>query len=90
MKKHYVINVKGKVQGVYFRASTQEYARNLGLKGWVKNQPDGSVQICAEGPEDALDTLVEWCGTGPPSAEVENVESKEGALKHFNHFEVRY
>ena len=67
--------VKGRVQGVFFRYETQKTAQGLGLSGWVRNRKDGSVEILAEGPKDRLEKLIVWCRQGPPSAQVENVET---------------
>jgi acylphosphatase len=67
------ILVFGMVQGVFFRASTLEQAQSLNLNGWVKNLPDGSVEVLAEGPRYALEQLADWCRRGPPAAEVEDV-----------------
>jgi len=69
--------VTGIVQGVYFRASTRDAARALGLRGWVKNMPDGSVELEAEGPEEKISQLVIWLNQGPQYARVEKVEVKE-------------
>lgn len=66
--------VRGRVQGVSFRASTQREARRLGLCGWVKNRPDGSVEILAEGSENALADLVRWAHEGPTFARVDRVD----------------
>jgi acylphosphatase len=66
--------VRGRVQGVYFRASAQREARRLGLTGWVKNRADGVVEIFAEGEEDGLKDLVGWSNRGPTAARVERVE----------------
>lgn len=68
--------VRGRVQGVYFRASTQREARRLGLTGWVKNRADGSVEILAEGEEDAIRDLHGWAQRGPSAARVDRVESR--------------
>jgi acylphosphatase len=65
--------VTGRVQGVFFRASTLERAQSLNLTGWVKNLPDGSVEVMAEGSRYALEDLVTWCRQGPPDAEVADV-----------------
>lgn len=70
------ILVRGRVQGVFFRASTQERAEELGLTGWVRNLADGTVEAVAEGSRDKLDKLVEWCRTGPPKARVTDVDIK--------------
>ena len=75
--KHYKIQVRGKVQGVFYRKSTKEAAEFLGVKGWVKNLPDGSVQIEAQGEGQSLLKLVEWCQKGPKNAVVKGVEVKE-------------
>ena len=89
MIKHYNIRVHGRVQGVFFRANTQEKAHELGVKGYARNEPDGTVYIEAEGPEEALNRFVDWCHEGPPSARVEKVEQEEGTLNNFQRFEVR-
>lgn len=68
--------VKGRVQGVYFRASTQREARRLGLSGWVKNKNDGSVEILAEGEEVAIRELYGWAQKGPSAARVDKVETR--------------
>lgn len=85
----YKINVKGKVQGVFYRASTQAKAKELGLNGWVKNQEDGSVLIEAEGEEQKLDKLLEWCRQGPGAAIVNDVEFEEMEPQGVNGFETR-
>ncbi len=69
--------VSGRVQGVSYRASTAHEARRLGLVGWVKNLPDGRVELEAEGPTDAVDRLLAWCQHGPPAAMVTNVAVDE-------------
>ena len=69
--------VTGLVQGVFFRASTRDTARALGLNGWVRNMPDGSVELEAEGPGDRISQLLIWLNQGPQYARVENVKVKE-------------
>ena len=86
---HLSIRVSGKVQGVFYRASTRDKARSLGLCGFVKNETDGSVYIEAEGDKEKLDQLVAWCKQGPPNAQVENVETTEGKLKNFDQFDIK-
>jgi acylphosphatase len=66
--------VRGRVQGVFFRASAQREAKRLGLTGWVKNRPDGAVELLAEGEEDALKELLGWAHHGPSAARVERVD----------------
>ena len=72
--------VSGKVQGVFFRASTREQALKLGLRGYAKNLPDGRVEVLAEGDERALDALERWLCVGPPMAKVETVERSEAGV----------
>lgn len=85
---HKEILVKGKVQGVFFRASTKEVADNLGIRGEVKNLPDGNVWIAAEGEEPVLETFIAWCRQGPPGATVTAIEVTASALKHYEKFHV--
>ena len=81
--------VRGRVQGVWFRDSTRREAVSLGLAGWVRNLPDGSVETLIEGPEDQVRRLVSWCGKGPPSAEVFRVdETRESWKGEFAGFDV--
>jgi acylphosphatase len=70
--------VEGKVQGVWFRASTREQALALGLRGFAKNLEDGRVEVLAVGDAGAIDALAEWLRQGPPLARVERVERAEG------------
>ena len=63
-----IVRVRGKVQGVWYRASAREEAMKLGLNGWVANRPDGSVEVCVEGPRPKLERLLAWCHQGPPAA----------------------
>lgn len=67
--------VSGRVQGVFFRASTAREATRLGLKGWALNLPDGRVEVLACGPADAVAGLERWLQQGPPQAEVSDVEA---------------
>ena len=87
--KHYNITVSGKVQGVFYRASTKTKAVELGLKGFVKNQSDGSVYIEAEGNEEDLEVLLNWCNQGPPNAIVNEVKFEETEMIGFRKFEVK-
>jgi acylphosphatase len=85
------IYVSGHVQGVFFRAHTQEIAQRLNLVGWVKNLDDGRVEIVAEGSDNDLQKLIEWCWQGPPGARVDDVEIKyEEPTEEFKNFEIRY
>lgn len=88
MKKHLNITVKGKVQGVFFRASTKAVADQLGIKGYVSNKPDGDVFIEAEADEAMMDMFLEWCHEGPQNARVDEVATQDGELKNYRNFEV--
>ena len=68
--------VTGRVQGVFFRASTREQAEKLGISGYARNQADGSVEVLACGPGSALNDLAEWLKTGPRLAAVETVSAE--------------
>lgn len=75
--KRYKLLIKGRVQGVYYRVSAQRKAEELGLSGFVKNEPDGSVYAEAEGDEDKIQAFTAWCHKGPPLAKVSGVETAE-------------
>jgi acylphosphatase len=84
------IVISGGVQGVFFRAAAADEARGLGLSGWVRNRPDGGVEILAEGARRNLEMLFAWAHQGPPAARVAEVEaewSEYGGKLHG--FEVR-
>jgi len=68
--------VKGRVQGVFFRVEAKRKADELGLTGWVRNNPDGTVEAVAEGEDDMLKRFIEWCHEGPGRASVSGVEVK--------------
>lgn len=87
-KKHLDITVKGKVQGVFYRASTKAVADQLGVRGTVKNLDNGDVGIEAEADLQTLEMFIEWCQEGPERAEVTSVDSNEGELKNYRNFEV--
>ncbi len=69
--------VSGRVQGVSYRASTADQARRLGVRGWVRNLPDGTVELEAEGDDDQIVALLAWCDRGPPGARVTGVAITE-------------
>ena len=84
------LKINGRVQGVYFRASTVQEARKLGLSGWVMNCPDGSVEAVAEGARQKLDELIAWCRQGPTGARVAGVDVRwEKAENNFYGFSIR-
>ena len=81
--------VRGRVQGVFFRASTQREARRLGLTGWVKNRADGGVEIVAEGEEEGLKDLLGWASHGPTAARVERLDVRwRGFAGDFHDFRI--
>lgn len=88
MTKHLDITVSGHVQGVFYRASTKAVADQLGVKGLVKNEPDGSVFIEAEADDLTLNMFLDWCKEGPEHADVISVQTHEGELKNYRNFEV--
>ena len=84
--------VEGKVQGVFFRQETVKHARAAGVNGWVRNLPDGRVEALFEGDEAAVESLIEWCHTGPPSAVVRRViiAREEGENSEYSSFSAKY
>ncbi|MBW2654349.1 MAG: acylphosphatase [Deltaproteobacteria bacterium] len=83
--------VKGRVQGVFFRANTKDTADRLGIKGYVKNLPNGSVEAVFEGEQSAVTQMMEWCHKGPVASKVEHVMTEKAeASSNFEIFEIRY
>jgi acylphosphatase len=89
MKERIHIKIYGLVQGVFFRIETKKIADKLGLTGWVRNMQDNTVGIVAEGPEEKLLKLKEWCETGPEHSTVEKIETKiKPATNEFEGFKI--
>jgi acylphosphatase len=86
---HRNIRVKGRVQGVYYRASTVDMAKSLGLKGFVMNEPSGSVYMEVEGEDQQVNAIIEWAKKGPPMAQVGALDVSEGGIVGFKTFEIR-
>lgn len=83
--------VRGRVQGVFYRATTQKKAIELGLTGWVRNRADGAVEVVAEGDREKLEKLIEWCRVGPERAQVGNVDIDwESYTGEFQEFTIKY
>ena len=83
--------VSGRVQGVYYRASTKTEARRLGVTGWVRNLSNGDVEFEAEGSEDAIDALIQWAYQGPEMAKVAHINVKTIRISKENHsFDILY
>ena len=85
------VTVRGRVQGVFFRAFVEEYARQLGLKGYVRNLPSGDVEVVAEGERESVERLVEHLETGPPAARVGRIKTSWSEYTgKYSSFRVRY
>ena len=82
------IIVHGQVQGVWFRAGTKEKADELGLLGWVKNRPEGTVEIHAEGEKLQLERFIAWCRKGTPAANVTSLNINGVMVKEFKSFDI--
>jgi len=83
--------VSGLVQGVFFRSETRRVAKNLNVKGWIRNLSDGRVEVLAEGEKENIDKLIEFLKVGPSAATVDKVDIKTESFKNeFNDFEIRY
>ncbi len=83
--------ISGRVQGVFFRASTRDVAERLGLKGYVRNLPGMKVEAVFEGPKDKVEQAIAWCHQGPPAARVSKVDVRWAEPKgEFSGFEIRY
>lgn len=81
--------ISGLVQGVGFRAAARRQARALGVRGWVRNLPDGRVEAWAEGPEEAVKAFEQWCAHGPAAARVERVEATQAEPQGHRSFDIR-
>jgi acylphosphatase len=80
--------VSGRVQGVWFRDSVRRLAESLGVAGWARNRSDGSVELCVEGPADAVRQVLDWAREGPRRAVVEQVQVEEATPEGLEGFEV--
>jgi acylphosphatase len=88
-RAHVVIH--GRVQGVFFRAYTADEANALGVKGWVRNLPNGSVEAVFEGEEKAVQEMIAWCRHGPPHAHVTRVDVEQESYRgEFHGFKIEY
>lgn len=88
MRRAHVV-VSGRVQGVWYRGSAQERARSLGVAGWARNRPDGTVELVLEGEQAAVAALLAWCRRGPAGAAVEDVAVKWESPRGEHGFSVR-
>ncbi|MAE68810.1 acylphosphatase [bacterium] len=90
MKTLYTIKIFGKVQGVFFRMETKEKADELGITGLVRNEPDNSLFIEAQGEEKDLKIFIDWCRKGPKHAKVESLDMEKGIMKEYQSFEITH
>ncbi len=81
--------VKGKVQGVFYRATAKKIADENNIVGWVQNMEDGNVEILATAPDEALQTFIEWCYQGPRMAKVTEIKKENKEEQPFNEFMVK-
>lgn len=84
------VHVSGRVQGVSYRACCSDEARRLGLRGWVRNLPDGRVQAVFQGQAEVVDRMVAWCRRGSPHAQVTQVDVEAEPLETLTEFETRH
>ena len=82
------LTIKGKVQGVFYRATAKDVADLLGIKGWVKNLPDENVEIKATASEEILQKFIAWCKQGPPKAKVDEAIVEELGFEEFKGFRI--
>jgi len=88
MKRVHIF-VKGIVQGVFFRHFTSQQAKQMGIKGWVRNLPDGRVEMVCEGDEDSIEKIIAWSRRGPQGAVVEDIEVRYEEYKNeFTDFKI--
>ena len=88
--KHLNIRVLGRVQGVGFRHSVRSMARYYNIRGFARNEPDGSVYIEAEGDDESIRKFTDWCHKGPGVGRVDELVISEGKLRGFENFEIRF
>jgi acylphosphatase len=85
------VYIRGRVQGVFFRAETERTAKSHGLTGWVRNMADGRVEALFEGRDEDIDAMLKWCHSGPPAARVDEVlKEAEPYTGEFRNFSIRY
>ncbi|MBW2369076.1 MAG: acylphosphatase [Deltaproteobacteria bacterium] len=89
VRAHLIIH--GRVQGVFFRMETRQAAEKLGVFGWVRNKSDGTVEAVIEGPQEAVDTHIQWCRQGPPASAVTKVTiTRQPYEGNFDRFDITY
>ncbi len=88
MKVCFQVHVSGTVQGVFFRASTQQQAIELGISGYARNLADGDVELMICGEQGNVEMMLTWLKHGPENAEVQSLQQKQVQLQEFNHFSI--
>jgi len=88
MKVCFQVHVSGTVQGVFFRASTQQQAIEYSISGYAKNLADGDVELMICGDQENVEAMLQWLQHGPENAEVKELQSKQVPLQEFNHFAI--
>ncbi len=88
MKRSVRVFISGTVQGVFFRSFVKENADRLGIKGYVRNLPDGRVEAWLEGNSEAVEKMIDLCKQGPKFAKVDKVETKEEHFQGFQEFKI--
>jgi acylphosphatase len=86
ISRHLII--KGKVQGVFYRASAKDTAKALGVKGWIKNTQVGNVEALVTGTDDQVNAFIEWCRKGPPDAVVKDIIVTDNEASGFADFRI--
>ena len=91
MKTTSHVLISGRVQGVWYRASTKSRAEQLGIRGWVRNTSDGKVEAIFEGEEELVEKMINWCYQGPPNAKVEDIKiTKKESTNKYDSFSIKY
>jgi acylphosphatase len=91
VKKNVHVLISGRVQGVWYRASTKQKAEELGITGWVRNTKDGNVEATFEGEEEKIDEMINWCYKGPSLAKVSNIDIKNNQeIIGFDEFKIKH
>lgn len=88
MNVSYIAHVSGKVQGVYFRASSQQKAIDYGLSGYARNLADGDVEVLLCGEQNSVDKMLDWLKHGPPQADVADMQQKQVQWQELNYFSI--
>ena len=90
MSKAINVHIRGHVQGVFYRSKARELAQDLELRGWIKNEIDGSVRAHLQGDPQTIDKWLQWAQSGPELANVSQIETSEADFEKLSSFEIRY